>query len=172
MLAAHDDLWDCNFLQCAISALHEGHSVLAFDWFIGSLERYLGVRPHMHSLRHVERRDSPKRTVSLLYQHPSSRECNLAYADYRSEFLQSVRGAGSMANDGLVTARVANANFGYARDAILFLKKDRFASPSHGYQQGQRLLGRFRLLPQEKFSRPFEAAKARGLDEVTKVVHQ
>lgn len=131
MWAAHDDMWDVNYLQSAIKVLNEESNIgFVFPSFkLASIK--LGFKKRMNSqyFKFIESDNSDARVLSYVNLHHSVHKCNLVYSLFRREQFEEVYKKQNLENDGLLSTLLLSHFKGHVLGGYLFQKRYNYYWP-------------------------------------------
>lgn len=123
MWAAHDDLWDADFVADAVDLLADPGVDYVFPTFrVQSIYWRTGKRFDPEIFRFVESRDRRHRVLSFASLHYLSHSANIVYSVFRREFLENAWNIQDISNDGVFGAVVVGRGVG-AVGRSLFRKR-------------------------------------------------
>jgi len=120
--AAHDDVWDANFVTTCLANFDDNVDYLSPNWWVGDTRTGKGASRGTHLLAPLSSLAADQRLLYFLNLHHQSHKCNLVYGAYRREFLFEMLAKQDLSDDGAFTAAVAYFGRGKFLDDVLFQK--------------------------------------------------
>lgn len=165
--AAHDDLWDANFVRTCLNHLNGEIDFVSPNWWVGDTRTSKGVSRNVHLLQPLSSLAANHRLLYFLNLHHQSHKCNLVYGAYRRQFLTEILAKQDLSDDGAFTAAVTCFGQGLFLNDILFHKH-------HVEHLWRRILVRttaqlsYQRLPKNAQHR-FQSAKVESLSRIKKL---
>ncbi|WNC85999.1 glycosyltransferase family 2 protein [Thermosynechococcus sp. QKsg1] len=124
MWAAHDDLWESDYLMNATSILKDISLSFVFPSFALASIRF-PIKKYIRGsiYKFIEYSDSRKRVLEFLLLHHLSHKCNIVYSLFRADFLRSAYSIQDISNDGILGAVLLSRGRGGLLSKPCFIKR-------------------------------------------------
>ena len=171
MWAAHDDLWDSDFLAQGLRDLQSGANYFSPNWWVGDISAGRGFSSQLHPLYFLDDTSALIRLLRFVNLHNHSQKCNIVYSLFDARLLKIAVARQSIANDGALGAEIVSSMRGAVSDKVFFYKQG--VSLNEGSFRLKTAKARERLSStKRRVNRgpdSFVAAKALGADELNKL---
>ena len=124
MWAAHDDVWDKEYLNSGLLLLSDENIDFVFPTFMVKsikLGIYKVFKKEIFSF--IDSMDRKLRVLKLSALHHDSHKCNIVYSLFRTEFLKEALKKQDIGNDGALGAVITSMGRGKLLHCILFKKR-------------------------------------------------
>lgn len=120
--AAHDDVWDPDFVTTCLVHLGDDVDYVSPNWWVGDTRTGKGASRSVHLLAPLSYLAADERLLYFLNLHHQSHKCNLVYGAYRREFLSQMLAKQDLSDDGAFAAAVSYFGRGKFLNDVLFQK--------------------------------------------------
>lgn len=124
MWAAHDDLWEPEFLRCGLDLLENENVDYIFPTFMVSSMK-LGIHKTFDKkiFASIGSYNVKQRVLAFIALHHDSHKCNIVYSIFRTPFLKLALVKQDIKNDGALGAVITSMSRGESFDRALFRKR-------------------------------------------------